>query len=214
MRSVVMFVSSIFVAGVVVGFFGGKIYTEYKDEAYSLPHEISESPASQSSEPLTLIKAPVEPEIEPVPVTPVEEPDEPYFDVPLSHELQDYIRELCEERGVPMSLILAMIETESAFKADIVSKSNDYGLMQINKINHEWLSRTYNITDFLDPYQNVYCGVVILSQHYRKYQDVDKALMAYNLGESGAKRRWNKGVYETTYTITIKSAMEKYENEI
>ena len=75
-----------------------------------------------------------------------------YYDCPLSHDLQDYIRTLCGNYGVPMSLIIAMIDVESSFRADVISKTNDYGLMQINIINHEWLREEYDITDFLDPY--------------------------------------------------------------
>ena len=137
-----------------------------------------------------------------------------YYDCPLSYELQDYIRELCEDNGVPMELVIAMIEVESSFRADVVSGTNDYGLMQINTVNHGWLSEEYGITDFLDPYQNVFCGITILAQHYNRFEDIDKALMAYNLGAAGAKRLWDKGIYETSYTQKIRTAMEVYENEI
>lgn len=137
-----------------------------------------------------------------------------YYDCPLDKDLQDYIRGQCEEKRVPMSLIVAMIEVESSFQADVVSGTSDYGLMQINKVNHEWLSDEYGITDFLDPYQNVFCGITILSQHYDRFQNVDKALMAYNLGATGAKRLWDKGIYETSYTRKINTAREVYDNEI
>ena len=147
-------------------------------------------------------------------VTPPSEQVNVYYDCPLDTDLQDYIRELCEGSRLPMSLVIALIEAESSFREDVISRTNDYGLMQINKINHKWLSEAYGITDFLDPYQNVYCGIEILSQHYSRYQDVDKALMAYNLGETGARRLWNEGTYETSYTRKIKTIMEVYENEI
>ncbi len=137
-----------------------------------------------------------------------------YYDCPLDTELQDYIRKLCDENNVPMPLVIAMIECESSFRANAVSGTNDYGLMQINKGNHEWLSKEYGITDFLDPYQNVLCGIAILSQHYERFQDVDKALMAYNMGAGGAKRLWDEGVYETSYSKKIRAAMEGYINEI
>ena len=94
------------------------------------------------------------------------EPTVFYYDCPLSHDLQDYIRKLCEENKVSMSLVIALIESESSFRMNVVSNTNDYGLMQINEINHEWLSEEYGITDFLDPYQNVFCGITILSEHY------------------------------------------------
>ena len=146
--------------------------------------------------------------------TPVVAEDGEYYDIPLDYALQDYISELCETNGVPMSLIIAMIEVESTFTANVISRTNDYGLMQINKINHEWLSETYGITDFLDPYQNVLCGIEMVSQHYSKYKSVSLALMAYNLGANGAKRLWNEGIYETSYSRKILSVMEEYEDEI
>lgn len=138
------------------------------------------------------------------------EPEKIYYDCPLDHDLQDYIRDLCEENGVPMDLVIAQISVESSFRADVISGTDDYGLMQINAFNHEWLSEEYGITDFLDPYQNVYCGITILSQHYNRFQDIDKALMAYNLGAGGAEKMWNEGIYETTYSRKVREAMEVY----
>ena len=137
-----------------------------------------------------------------------------YYDCPLSHDLQDYIRTLCGNYGVPMSLIIAMIEVESSFRADAISKTNDYGLMQINIINHEWLSKEYDITDFLDPYQNVFCGIVMIAKHYNRYCDVNRAVMAYNLGVTGAKRLWDKSIFRTSYTDKIRTAMEVYDAQI
>ena len=137
-----------------------------------------------------------------------------YYDCPLSHDLQDYIRTLCGNYGVPMSLIIAMIDVESSFRADVISKTNDYGLMQINIINHEWLREEYDITDFLDPYQNVFCGIAMIAEHYNRYCDVNRAVMAYNLGLAGAKRLWDKSIFRTSYTDKINAAMEVYENEV
>lgn len=142
------------------------------------------------------------------------ETEKVYYDCPLDYSLQDYIRQLCEKNGVSMPLVIAMVEVESSFKANAISNTNDYGLMQINKINHQWLSEEYGITNFLDPYQNVLCGITMISQHYNRFQDVDKALMAYNLGVAGAKKLWDNGVYDTTYTRKIRTAIERYENEI
>lgn len=158
---------------------------------------------------------PIEPPIDKVVEQPVEElPKTIYYDCPLSYDLQDYIRELCEKHNVPMLVVIAIIKTESAFYPNVVSGTSDYGLMQINKINHEWLSDQFGITDFLNPYQNVFCGITIFSQHYSRFNDINKSLMAYNLGATGAKRLWDKGVYETSYTQKINKAMEEYSNEI
>jgi soluble lytic murein transglycosylase-like protein len=132
-----------------------------------------------------------------------------YYDCPLSEELQDYIRTLCEENDVPMDLVIAQIQIESGYRADCISGTNDYGLMQINKINHGWLKEKYGITDFLDPYQNVLCGINILSGHLKNCGSLKKALMSYNLGTAGAEKLWNQGIHSTKYVEKIKSAREQ-----
>lgn len=132
-----------------------------------------------------------------------------YYEVPLDHDLQNYIRELCEKYEVPMALVIAMIDQESTFNPSAISKTNDYGLMQINKINHENLKKTFGVTDFLDPYQNVQCGIYIIGNHLKSTGgDLHKALMAYNLGYGGAKNKWNNGTVTTSYS---RSVMAKYE---
>jgi soluble lytic murein transglycosylase-like protein len=137
-----------------------------------------------------------------------------YYDCPLSHDLQDFIRVLCNKKGISMSLVLAVIEVESAFCEDVISQSDDYGLMQINVINHEWLYEKYGITDFLDPYNNILCGITILSMHYENYGDETKALMAYNLGATGAKRKWDNGIFETPYSKKVQSVKARYDLEV
>lgn len=136
-----------------------------------------------------------------------------YYNVPLSQELQEYIILLCEKEEVPASLVMAMIEQESAFSTDIVSETNDYGLMQINEVNHEWLSDRYGVTDFLDPYQNVYCGVSLIGGYLREHEDIGKALMCYNMGEYGAIKLWGKGVNSTYYSRMILAKTTEYEEE-
>ncbi len=141
-------------------------------------------------------------------------PTKVYYDCPLSKDLQDYIRTLCEENDVPMDLVIAQIQIESQYKADCISGTNDYGLMQINKINHDWLSEKYGITDFLDPYQNVLCGIKILSGHLKNCGNIDKALMSYNLGTAGAEKLWKQGIHTTKYVQKIKSVMADVEKVI
>lgn len=138
-----------------------------------------------------------------------------HFDVPLSHSLQDYIYEVCADEEVPITLILAMIETESNFNPEIISSTNDYGLMQINKINHERLKEEYRAADMLNPYQNTFCGIKIIASYVKKYDgDFNKALMAYNMGDFGANRAWGNGITSTKYSEKILGLMEKYEEKI
>ena len=135
-----------------------------------------------------------------------------YFDVPLSHSLQRYVYEICADEEVPVTLIMAMVEHESQFNPEIVSKTDDYGLMQINEVNHTWLNEEYRCADMLDPYQNVFCGVKIIGSYLRKYDgDYTKALMAYNMGDYGAAKARESGITSTAYTEKILALMQEYE---
>ena len=140
--------------------------------------------------------------------------DVTYFDIPLSHSLQRYIYEVCADEQVPVTLIMAMIDHESRFNPEAVSGTGDYGLMQINTINHEWLAEKYRAADMLDPYQNVFCGIKIISSFLKTYEDCGKALMAYNMGSYGAGKAWENGIQSTRYSEEILSLMQTYEQEV
>lgn len=133
------------------------------------------------------------------------------FDVPLSDSLQRYIYEICADQNVPVTLVMAMIEHESGFDPEAVSPTDDYGLMQINAVNHEWLKEEYRCADMMNPYQNVFCGISIISSYIDKYGELDKALMAYNMGNYGAQKAWKNGVTSIAYSEEILSLMKEYE---
>lgn len=133
------------------------------------------------------------------------------FDVPLSDSLQRYIYEICADENVPVTLVMAMIEHESGFDPEAVSPTDDYGLMQINAVNHEWLKEEYRCADMMNPYQNVFCGTSIISSYIDKYGELDKALMAYNMGNYGAQKAWKNGVTSIAYSEEILSLMKEYE---
>lgn len=134
-----------------------------------------------------------------------------YYDVPMSTELQDKMFALCDEYSVSPELVLAVIETESGFNPSAVSKTGDYGLMQINKGNHKWLSEKLDVSDFLDAAQNMKCGIYMLAFSLNSAEgDYAKALMVYNLGLSGARRAWKNGKTSTMYTDKVLSNITKY----
>jgi soluble lytic murein transglycosylase-like protein len=138
-----------------------------------------------------------------------------YLDVPLDEELQDHIWNLCCAYDIEehYELVYAVIYRESSFRSNCKSSSS-WGLMQINKCNHENLSKKLGITDFLDPYQNVHAGIYMLSNLIHKYDDVTKALMAYNMGEGGASKLWRQGVYTTTYAKRVLATYKQYTEDI
>lgn len=128
-----------------------------------------------------------------------------YYDIPLSKDLQLYTYNRCVEYGIPehYELILAMMWQESNYTPDIISATDDYGIMQINACNHEWLSDLLGTTNFLDVYQNIDAGTYIISKMLLKYGDEHKALMAYNMGENGAALNWDAGIYTSSYSREI-----------
>lgn len=133
----------------------------------------------------------------------------PYLDIPLSKELQKYTYNLSQEYGIDYFLIIAVIEQESSFRPTVVNCGN-YGLMQINRVNHSWLSEALNINDFLNPYQNIKAGTYMLGSLYKKYGFFSTVLMAYNLGEGGASRYWRQGIYSTAYSDSVLAKRNKY----
>jgi soluble lytic murein transglycosylase-like protein len=136
-----------------------------------------------------------------------------YYDIPLSKELQLYTYTRCVDYGIAdhYELVLAMMWQESNFTPDTISKTNDYGIMQINVCNHEWLMDVLGTTNFLDVSQNIDAGTYIISKLLIKYEDEHKALMAYNMGERGASLNWEAGIYTSNYSCGVVAKREAIE---
>ncbi len=128
--------------------------------------------------------------------------------LPLSPELQEYTYRQGAEKGLDYALMLGIMEQESDFRFNVVSGGN-YGLFQINEINFPKLRSEIGTDDLLNPYQNIRAAAYLLGELKAKYEADSMVLMAYNKGEGGARRFWQKGVYGTDYT---KGVFEKAEN--
>lgn len=98
------------------------------------------------------------------------------------------------EYGVPSSLIAAMIETESGYRAEVVSDKNAYGLMQVTKSTGIWIRGKMGREDampdaLLDPDVNIQYGTWYMQYLMNKYGQENLALIAYNAGP-GTVDRW------------------------
>ena len=136
------------------------------------------------------------------------------LDVPISEDLQEFIFYLSEGYEIDFTFVMALIQQESSFQADVISESKDYGLMQVNEKNHALITETLGVTDFLEPYNNVRSGMFILRKLFEKYDTPEKVLMAYNLGESGAARLWENGIFEINYSKGVFQYQQKFNEEI
>lgn len=130
----------------------------------------------------------------------------------LSEDLQNWVYQMCAEYGISgyEKLIISKLYCESGFNANTkhLNKNGtvDYGIAQINSSNHSWLRNILGITDFMDPYQSIRCGVYMMSENLKRngYNE-SMALVAYNTGKNG--------IQSTTYSkkvLKIKEAATEY----
>ena len=140
-----------------------------------------------------------------------EEPKRTYYDVPLTEDLQDIIIDVSEKRGVDPALVLAVIEKESGYNPDASGDNGkSQGLMQIWRNAHKKRMKKLGAVNLYDPRDNVIVGVDILAEKLEKYEDAEKALIAYNAGDAGAKKHYfSKGVYSNGYSRAVLKIAEE-----
>ena len=143
--------------------------------------------------------------VEPVAIVIDELPEPETWDVPLEHDLQLFIADLCEEVNIDPELVLAMIEQESQWDAAAVGDNGrSFGLMQVQERWHKDRMNKLGCDDLLNPYENVVVGIDILAEKLEKYGDVEKALCAYNAGNAGAEKLYfSKGIYSSEYSRKV-----------
>ena len=139
-------------------------------------------------------------------------PEQPEPD--MDEDLQEFIFYLSQAYEMDFTFVMALIQRESSYNPDAISASNDYGLMQINEINHPYLQEQLGITDFTEPYGNVRAGMFILRKLFEKYETPEKVLMAYNMGETGASRLWEQGIFEINYSKSVLQIQQELNAEL
>lgn len=146
------------------------------------------------------------------------EPTEPeivYYDVGLSTDLQTYIFELCELRGIDPAIIIAMIYRESGFNSGAVGDNGiygySYGLMQIIPDYNGARMNELGCYDLFDPYQNVAVGIDCFADYVDMSGSIEWALMAYNGGPGHANSMWSSGL-TSNYVWSVLSYADSIRN--
>ena len=137
-----------------------------------------------------------------------------YYDIPLSKELQDYTRKICEEYGnVDETLVYALIKQESNFRIKALGDNGkSKGLMQIQEMWHKKRMKKLGVDSLMTAKGNIRVGIDILSEKIDKYDDLGKALTAYNAGDGGAyKYYFSKGIYANDYAKKIIKNKDKFK---
>ena len=118
-----------------------------------------------------------------------------YETIYVDPEIQDYIKLVSCEFGVPYELSLAVCYVESGFNpytdnAGLNSDGTiDYGMMGLNSSYLQSNCDIYNngvMIDPYNPYENIYIGVQILAYNYNYFcGNIYDTANAYNLGAYG-----------------------------
>lgn len=132
--------------------------------------------------------------------------------IPLSEDLQRYAYQKCLEVGMNYYVFLGMIRKESSFNPDAVSGTSDYGLCQINQINHKTMYSVFgNNWDWSNPYDSIDAATYLLKGIIPNYNNWHYVLMGYNAGVKGAKEKYfNKGIYSTEYSRLVMQYAREY----
>jgi len=109
---------------------------------------------------------------------------------------------------VDPALVEAIIEVESSFRPDAVSRSGATGLMQLMPAT----AKDLEVTDRFDPRQNIHGGVKYISQLMKRFDnDLTLAVAAYNAGPGAVERA--KGIPARAETRRyVEKVMKAYQN--
>lgn len=98
-----------------------------------------------------------------------------------------YVKDIAPKYELRVELVEALIETESHWDDETLSKSGAVGLMQIVPKWHEARMDRLLIEDIAEPYSNIMCGCDYLAELIDRYGNEAEALMVYNMGGKGAE---------------------------
>jgi soluble lytic murein transglycosylase-like protein len=129
------------------------------------------------------IVARVAPDEVPYPEPEVEPPAAPVVAVPVAGPFSDIIDRVAAEQNVPVKLVRAVIQVESAYNVRARSPKGAMGLMQLMPAT----ARQYAVADPYDPASNIEAGIKHLKS-LLQHLPVALALAAYNAGEAAVQR--------------------------
>lgn len=137
-----------------------------------------------------------------------------YYGGLLPQIVQVYTYILCNDLEVDYATILAMIETESAYKWDAESSSGAVGYMQIMPQYHT--ERVAGSDGLKNPYQNIRAGIEYMHELLEKYGgNYEKALTAYRYGQTGAQNKYfSSGQTGCEYSDKVLETAERIRQQL
>lgn len=129
---------------------------------------------------------------------------------------QEYLWVICQEKNLDWVTMVALYEGESGYHFDIIGKAGDSGYGQIVPSSNKELLEKLEITDILNPYQNILVSCTLMEWLLDEYEgNYAKALTAYNAGTGGAyKYYFSAGQDASPYAKGILKRVERIRKEM
>jgi soluble lytic murein transglycosylase-like protein len=144
------------------------------------------------------------PQPEAAPAAPVRPKAPAVTSSPRYHHI---VEQAARRYRVSASLIHAVIQTESAYRADAVSSKGAVGLMQLMPAT----AQRYGVTDLHDPVQNIHVGTRHLRELLKFFdEDIALAVAAYNAGAGAVMRYGGIPPYRETTEYVVK-VLDRYQ---
>ncbi|MDR2088153.1 MAG: transglycosylase SLT domain-containing protein [Clostridiales Family XIII bacterium] len=123
-----------------------------------------------------------------------------------AQELVFMLRRAAEVNNLDEKVLMAVIEKESRFNENAVSRSGAVGLMQFMPQTAAGLG--LSVDRLYDPKTSIDYGAAYISRNLENYGgDIDLALSAYNQGSGNVSR----GTYSRGYALKVRGAVENID---
>lgn len=120
--------------------------------------------------------------------------------VQAEQHLDGIVQAAAQQTGVPVSVIRAVIQQESAHNPGAVSRKGAQGLMQLMP----GTAARFGVYNAFDPAENIRGGTTYLAWLYNRYQSWPLALAGYNAGEGAVDKYAGIPPYRETQNYVSK----------
>jgi len=118
----------------------------------------------------------------------------------ITVEMHNAIIRASIQFGIDTPLIKAVIKAESGFNPKAVGKAGEKGLMQLMPET----AMAMGAEDAFNPEENIYGGTLYLSQLFKRFNNMDTALAAYNIGPTRVSKLLKNGFDPSMFEYVIK----------
>ncbi len=119
------------------------------------------------------------------------------------------IKEAAKQYHIDPNLLHALVDTESAFNPDAVSKAGAVGLTQLMPQT----AKALRVQNRKDPVQNIHGGARLISKLLAKFNgDKRLALAAYNAGEEAVRKAGNQVPNYPETQRYVAKVLNKYQS--